>query len=40
MLGKQVQFDDDRGQAIEAVARQSGSTFQKLADEAFKDSPQ
>jgi hypothetical protein len=37
MPGKRVQFDDDTWQAVEAVARQSGSTFQKLADDAFKD---
>jgi hypothetical protein len=37
MPGKRVQFDDDTWQAIEAVVRQSGSSFQELADEAFKD---
>jgi hypothetical protein len=37
MPGKRVQFDDDTWQAIEAVARESGSSFQELAEEAFKD---
>jgi hypothetical protein len=37
MPGKRVQFDDETWQAIEAVARQSGCSFQELADEAFAD---
>ena len=37
MRGKRVQFDEATWQAIEAVARDSGETFQELADEAFKD---
>jgi hypothetical protein len=37
MPGKRVQFDDDTWRAIEAVARESGSSFQELAEEAFKD---
>jgi len=37
MLGSRVQFDDDTFEAISAVARQSGKSFQELADEAFKD---
>ena len=37
MPGKRVQFDDDTWEAIEAVARDSGSTFQELVDEAFAD---
>jgi len=37
MPGKRFQFDDETWQAIDAVASQQGKTFQKLADEAFKD---
>jgi hypothetical protein len=37
MPGKRVQFDDETWQAISAVARQSGKSFQELADEAFAD---
>ena len=37
MPGKRVQFDDETWQAIDAVARRNGKTFQQLADEAFKD---
>ena len=37
MPGKRVQFDEATWQAIEAVAHDSGETFQELADEAFKD---
>ncbi|HEX2447737.1 MAG TPA: hypothetical protein VHK26_06075 [Methyloceanibacter sp.] len=37
MPGKRVQFDDDTWQAIDAVARGKGKSFQDLADEAFKD---
>jgi hypothetical protein len=37
MPGKRVQFDDETWQAIEAVAHESGRSFQDLADEAFKD---
>jgi len=37
MPGKHFQFDDETWQAIDAVASQQGKTFQKLADEAFKD---
>ena len=37
MPGKRVQFDDETRQAIDAVARGKGKTFQELADEAFKD---
>jgi len=37
MPGKRVQFDDDTWEAIEAVARDSGSSFQELVDEAFAD---
>jgi len=35
MPGKRVQFDDDTFEAISAVARQRGMSFQELADEAF-----
>ena len=37
MPGKRVQFDADTWEAIEAVVRDSGESFQELADEAFKD---
>jgi hypothetical protein len=37
MPGKRVQFDDETWAAIDAVARGKGTTFQELADEAFKD---
>ena len=37
MTGKRVQFNDETWQAISAVARQSGKSFQELADEAFAD---
>jgi hypothetical protein len=37
MPGKRVQFDDEEWEAIEAVMRDSGSTFQELTDEAFAD---
>ena len=37
MVGKRVVFDDDTGQALEAVARQTGRSFQELASTAFAD---
>jgi hypothetical protein len=37
MVGKRVQFDEETWEAIQAVARQRGRTFQQLADEAFKE---
>jgi hypothetical protein len=37
MPGKRVQFDEDTLEAIEAVARDSGKSFQELAAEAFAD---
>ena len=37
MPGKRVQFDDDTWEAIEATIRDSGGSFQELADEAFAD---
>jgi hypothetical protein len=37
MPGKRVQFDDDTWQAVQAVARQTGKSFQELASTAFAD---
>ena len=37
MVGKRIQFDDETWQAIEALAQNSGKSFQELAEEAFKD---
>jgi hypothetical protein len=37
MPGKRVQFDDETWEAIEATIRDSGSSFQELAEEAFAD---
>jgi hypothetical protein len=37
MPGKRAQFDDETWQAIDALARGKGKTFQDLVDEAFKD---
>jgi hypothetical protein len=37
MPGKRVHFDDETWEAIEATIRDSGSSFQELADEAFAD---
>jgi len=37
MPGKRVQFDEETWEAIEAVMRDSGSSFQELNDEAFAD---
>ena len=37
MPGKRIQFDDETWEAIEATIRDSGSNFQKRADEAFAD---
>jgi hypothetical protein len=37
MVGKRVQFDDETWEALEAVMRDSDSSFQQLADEAFAD---
>ena len=37
MVGKRLQFDDETWGAVEAVMRDSGSSFQELADEAFAD---
>ena len=37
MVGKRVQFDDETWQAIQAVARETGKSFQELASAAFAD---
>ena len=37
MVGKRVQFDDETLEAIEALMRDSGSSLQKLTEEAFAD---
>jgi hypothetical protein len=37
MVGKRVQFDDETWQALDLLARDRMSTFQELADEAFRD---
>ena len=37
MVGKRVKFDDETWEAVQAVMRYSGSDFQELADEAFRD---
>jgi hypothetical protein len=37
MVGKRVQFDDETWEAIQAVMRDGGDSFQELADEAFVD---
>ena len=37
MVGKRVQFIDETWEAIEAVMRHSGSSFQDLTNEAFAD---
>jgi hypothetical protein len=37
MPGKRVQFDEETWEAIEAVMRDSVSSFQELTDEAFAD---
>jgi hypothetical protein len=37
MPGKRVQLDDETWGAIEATMRDSGSSFQELAEEAFAD---
>jgi hypothetical protein len=37
MPGKRVQFDDEMWEAIEAIAHSTGTSFKKLAHEAFAD---
>ena len=37
MVGKRVQLDDETWHALDLLARDRMSTFQELADEAFRD---
>ena len=37
MVGKRIQFDDETWAAIEAVANETGLSFQEVANEAFAD---
>ena len=37
MPGKRVQFDDETWEALAAVSRSKGKSFQELTDEAFAD---
>ena len=37
IVAKRVQFDDETWEAITAVSRSKGKSFQELADEAFAD---
>jgi hypothetical protein len=37
MVGKRVQLDDETWEAIVALARSEGRSFQQLTDEAFAD---
>ena len=37
MVGKRVQFDEETWQAIQAVTRQTGKSFQELARTAFAE---
>jgi hypothetical protein len=37
MVGKRVQFDDETWQAIVALARRNGTSFEELTDEAYAD---
>jgi hypothetical protein len=37
MVGKRIQFDDETWQALHLLAKDSMSSFQELADEAFRD---
>ena len=37
MVGKRVQCDNETWEAIEALMRDSGSSLQKLTEEAFAD---
>jgi hypothetical protein len=37
MVGKRVQFDEETWEAIKAVARKTGNSFQELASTAFAD---
>jgi hypothetical protein len=37
MVGKRVQFGDDTWEALVALGRRKGKSFQALTDEAFED---
>ena len=37
MVGKRVQFSDETWEAVIALARRSGASFQELTEEAFAD---
>jgi translation elongation factor P/translation initiation factor 5A len=37
MVGKRVQFDDETWEAVQAVMRQTGKSFQEVASVAFAD---
>ncbi len=37
MVGKRVQFDDETWEAIVALSRRKGKTFQQLTEEAYAD---
>jgi hypothetical protein len=37
MPGKRVQFDEETFEALTAVARETGKSFQQIPDEAFAD---
>jgi hypothetical protein len=37
MVAKRVQFSDEAWEAVLAIGRQRGRTFQQIADEAFND---
>jgi hypothetical protein len=37
MVGKRVQFDEETWQAIQAVTRETGKSFQELSSTVFAD---
>jgi len=37
MIGKRIQLDDETWQALDLLAKDSVSSFQELADDAFRD---
>jgi len=37
MIGKRVQFDEETWQALDLLVKDTVSSFQELADEAFHD---
>jgi len=37
MIGKRIQLHDETWQALDLLAKDSASSFQELADEAFRD---